>query len=371
MAQSEHLAPVQHPKVAYDARFSLGRYRGMGRFLRQLIAGYEQDFIGFCARGESDPTLNLVARGFRFFPLWEQVSLPSLVRKYRTDLFLAPYNTGPLWLPRTVKLLLVLHDLIFLEDLPSSPSLYQNLGRAYRRAITPRILDRANTIVTVSNYTKEQLVTRHGIAEHKIRVIPNSLEEKWFQPGKPPRDRDPYIFMVSGEAPSKNLGRALESYALYKKGFGDQAARLRIAGVHTSFHKRYRSLARQLGVDERVELLEYLPDSQLLELYQGAALFWMPSLMEGFGIPVLEAMASGAPVLTSASTSLPEVGGDAAVYVNPRSVTDMADALSRLMADSKLRQNMSTAGREQARKYHPEGVKQRIRQLWTSLGVGR
>ncbi len=357
-------------RVGYDARLAMGNYRGMGRFLRQLIAGHEREFLGFCASGEGDPSLNLIARGFRFFPLWEQISIPSLVRRFRTDLFVAPYNTGPLRLPKAVTLLLVVHDLIFLEDLPFSPSLYQNLGRAYRRAITPRILGRANAIVTVSNFSKEQLATRCGVSEDKIWVIPNTLEDKWFQPSKNPRDRDPYIFMVSGQAPSKNLVRAMESYALYLKRFGDKAARLKVGGVDSSFHQIYRSLASRLGVEERVELLEYLPDSQMLRLYQGAELFWFPSLMEGFGIPVLEAMASGTPVLASASTSLPEVGGNAASYANPRSVTDMADALSTVMTDFDLRQNMSAAGREQVAKFHPDVVKQRIRQLWISLGVG-
>jgi glycosyltransferase involved in cell wall biosynthesis len=356
--------------VAYDARMAIGQFRGMGRFLRQLIAGYEREFLGFCASGEGDPSLNLIARGFRFFPLWEQVSIPSLVREFRTDLFVAPYNTGPLRLPKTVKLLLVVHDLIFLEDLPSSPSMYQNLGRAYRRVITPRILDRANAVLTVSNFSKERLVTRCGVSDHKICVIPNTLEDKWFQPSKNARDRKPYIFVVSGQAPSKNLAGALESFALYAKRFGDKAARLKVAGVDRSFHEIYRSLANRLGVGGQVELLEYLPDSEVLKLYQGAELFWFPSLMEGFGIPILEAMASGTPVLASASTSLPEVAGNAAIYVDPRSVTDMADALSSVMTDADLRQDMSAAGREQVAKFHPDVVKQRIRQLWISLGVG-
>lgn len=342
----------------------------MGRFLRHLIAGHEQEFLGFCASGEGDPSLNLIARGFRFFPLWEQISIPSLVRRFRTDLFVAPYNTGPLRLPKSVTLLLVVHDLIFLEDLPSSPSIYQNLGRVYRRAITPRILNRANVIVTVSNFSKEQLVTRYGVSEQKIRVIPNTLEDKWFHPSKNDRDRERYILMVSGQAPSKNLGRALESYSIYLKRVGDKAARLKVAGVDRNFHRIYFSLAERLGVDDELELLDYLPDSEMLKLYQGAELFWFPSLMEGFGIPVLEAMASGAPVLASASTSLPEVGGNAAMYADPRSITGMADALSTVMADSALRQAMSAAGREQAAKFHPDVVQQRIRQLWISLGVG-
>lgn len=349
---------------------AIGQFRGMGRFLLQLIAGHEQEFLGFCASGEGDPSLNLIASGFRFFPLWEQVSIPSLVRRFRTDLFVAPYNTGPLRLPKAVKLLLVVHDLIFLEDLPSSPSIYQNLGRAYRRAITPRIVGRANAIVTVSKFSREQLITRCGVSEDAIWVIPNSVEDKWFQPSNSAGDRHSYIFMVSGQAPSKNLGRALESYAIYLKRFGDKAARLKVAGVDRNFHRNYLSLAKRLGVDERMELLQYLPDSEMLKLYRGAELFWFPSLMEGFGIPVLEAMASGTPVLASASTSLPEVGGNAAMYADPGSTSDMADVLSRVMADSGLRQSMSAAGREQAAKFHPDVVQQRIRQLWISLGVG-
>lgn len=352
------------PRIAYDARLSLGQYRGMGRFLRQLIAGHERDFVGFSATGEQDPSLNLVSSGFHFFPLWEQLSIPSLARQHNIDLFLAPYNTGPLRLPHHVKLLLVVHDLIYLEPLPPSVSLYQNLGRAYRRIIAPRVLGRANTIVTVSNYSKERLVTRFGVAPSKIWVIPNSLDDRWFTLDSQPHLNDSYIFMVAGEAPNKNLKRALEAYALYRVTNKDASRGLKVAGVKSGFHQVFRSHAQNLGINEHVDFLPYLSDSEICTLYRGAELFVMPSLMEGFGIPVVEAMASDIPVLASSTTSLPEVGGEAARYFDPTSVQGMAQAISDLMADPAARLQMSKLGREQVRKFHPEVVNRKIREFW-------
>ena len=104
-------------RIGYDARLALGNYRGMGRFLRLLIAGREAELIGLCAAGDVDPTLQLLAAGPQFYPIWEQAWLPWLALRERLQILICPYNTAPLLLPRRVKLVLVVHDLIFLDAL--------------------------------------------------------------------------------------------------------------------------------------------------------------------------------------------------------------------------------------------------------------
>jgi glycosyltransferase involved in cell wall biosynthesis len=354
-------------RIAYDARLSLLPYRGMGRFLRLLIAGREQELLGFCATGEQDEALNLVASGHSFYPLWEQVSIPSLVRSYKIDTFLAPYNTAPLRLPKDVKLVLVVHDLIFMGDLPLSRSLYQNVGRLYRRLVVPWAIQRADVIVTVSQYTALQLRSRFALDSSRIHVIPNSIGKEWFTTETPPDSTARYVLVVAGEAPSKNLSRAIAAFARCRKLDGDFLLRLKVAGVRDKYHPLFQAEARRLGVADFVDFLAFIPDRELRLLYRQAALFLMPSLSEGFGIPVLEAMASGTPVAASSATCLQEIGGDSARYFDPYSVEEIAATMCTILDSSTIRSEMSKQGRIQSQKFHPDAVVERVRSLWLEI----
>jgi glycosyltransferase involved in cell wall biosynthesis len=358
-------------RAAYDARFSLGHYRGMGRFLRLLIDGREKDFLGLCARGEGAPSLNLIASGSRFYPLWEQFSVPRLLRNQNIEVFLAPYNTAPLRLPRAVRLVLVVHDLIFLDRLSLSRSLYQNAGSLYRRLIVPQAVRRSHVIVTVSRYTSNRLTAVLGVAPSRIRVIPNSLDEAWFLADTAHRTAHRYVLVVAGEAPSKNLPRGLAAFARCVSLLKDDSLELKVAGVKEKFHRLFRAEARRLGVADRVDFLRYLPDEEMRSLYRNATLFLMPSLAEGFGIPVLEAMASGTPVAASASTCLQEVGGNAVRYFDPISIEDMAATMRDILTNPALQAAMSEAGSVQAKKFHPTLVRQQVHSFWAELESAR
>jgi glycosyltransferase involved in cell wall biosynthesis len=358
-------------RTAYDARFSLGQYRGMGRFLRLLIDGHEKSFFGLCASGEGDPSLNLIASGPRFYPFWEQFSVPRLLRNHSMDVFLAPYNTAPLRLPRRVRLVLVVHDLIFLDRLPFSQSLYQNAGGLYRRLVAPQAVRRSERILTVSSFTSNRLTAVLGVEPGRIRVIPNSVDEAWFFAGGAHKTTDRYVLVVAGEAPSKNLLRGLAAFACCLSLRKDESLKLKVAGVKEKYHPLYRAEAHRLGIAERVEFLSYLPDEEMRRLYRNAALFLMPSLAEGFGIPVLEAMASGTPVAASASTCLQEVGGNAVRYFNPISIEDMAASMRDILNDPALQIAMSESGRMQARKFHPALVREQVHGFWAELESAR
>jgi glycosyltransferase involved in cell wall biosynthesis len=354
-------------RIAYDARMSLGDYRGMGRYLRALIAGREHSLTGLCASGEDDRNLRLVARGMRFHPLWEQVSIPRLLRERCVDVFLAPYNTAPLRLPPGTRLLLVVHDLIFMEPLPPSRSLYQNVGRIYRQVVAPHAIRRADLIVTVSRYTAEQLVSRFGVDERDVRIIPVSIGPEWFSGAVEPREPATTVLTVAGEAPSKNLHRALEAFAICRRQMSGSPLRMQVAGVKWEYHRVFQELAHSLGVDDLVEFLPYVSDATMHALYRAADVLLMPSLAEGFGIPALEAMAAGLPVASSSATSLPEVGGDAPLYFDPRSTGEMADVLRRVLADRALRREMSHRGRMQASRFHRDAIRPKIEAFWDEV----
>jgi glycosyltransferase involved in cell wall biosynthesis len=346
---------------------SLGSYRGMGRYLRMLIAGRESSLLGLSAAGETDPDLPLVARGVRFHPLWEQVCVPRLLQERKIEVYLAPYNTAPLRLPPDTRLVLVVHDLIFMEPLPPSRSLYQNAGRMYRRIVAPHAIRRADMVVTVSQHTARQLTSRFDVDEQRLRVIPNAVSPEWFGNPAEPREQAQLVLAVAGEAPSKNLHSALAAFALCAQRMRARGLRMKVAGVKPAFHAPFLAHANSLGVGATVEFLPYLSDEHMRGLYREADVLLMPSLAEGFGIPVAEAMACGVPVAASHATSLPEVGGDAAQYFNPQSVEEMAAVLRQVLEDYTLRRQMSERGRMQARRFHPHAVQKDVEIFWRDV----
>ena len=355
-------------RIAYDARFAIGQYRGMGRYLRRLIAGREQELLGFCAGGEYDHALRLVADGPSFYPLWEQVAIPRLVRRHGIEVFIAPYNTAPLTLPRETSLVLIVHDLIYMQSSAASRSMYQNSGRIYRRLIVPHAIHRADVIITVSKFTASSIVARFGIELERITILPNSIGQEWFASSASAVQTQEYVLTVAGEAPSKNLHRAIEAFAACCDAGANPCLRMKVAGVKPAFHGTFAAQARALGIGDRVEFLPYLGDQEMRDIYRGASALFMPSLAEGFGIPVLEAMASGIPVAASNVSSLPEIGGDAACYFDPLSTRDMAESLLRILGDSGLRARLVDLGRIQARKLHPSVVHAAVQDFWSDLG---
>lgn len=353
--------------VAYDARMSLGNYRGMGRYLRALIAGREHSLVGLCASNEDDAGLRLVADGMRIHAMWEQVSIPRLLWQHGLNVLIAPYNTAPLWLPPATRLVLVVHDLIFMERLPLPRSLYQNAGRIYRRLVTPRAVQRADIIVTVSKHTARKLMSRFAVEAQRLRVIPMSIGEEWYASPAEARERQRLVLTVAGEAPHKNLRRALQAFARCQSLLGTPQVRMKVAGVRPAYHAMFGAEAKRLDIAPSVEFLPYLSDGEMRRLYREAAVLLMPSLAEGFGIPVLEAMASGLPVAASHAGSLPEVGGDAALYFDPLNVEAMADTLTRILQDGALRTRMEERGREQAQRFHPSVMGRKIECFWEEI----
>jgi glycosyltransferase involved in cell wall biosynthesis len=160
----------------------------------------------------------------------------------------------------------------------------------------------------------------------------------------------------------------LEAFALCRNHIENSFLRMKVAGVKSAFHPVFAAQAQAFGVGDYVDFLPYVTDEQMRELYRGATALLMPSLAEGFGIPVLEAMASGIPVAASRAASLPEVGGEAALYFEPTSAEQMAQVLHQIIFDSRLRVRMVELGRIQAQRFHPDVVREEIQALWKDIG---
>ena len=352
-------------KIAVDAYYLAGRLRGMARFAQMLLQSLPEEYrIALPARRDGC-ALSFLTKDQKWFPVWEQCLLPSQARQTNADFLLCPYNTGPLW-ASSPPVIVAIHDLIFLdENLGSSPSTVQNLGRHYRKFVGRRIAEKSHRVITCSNYSKGQIVALFRLDPAKIVVIPNVVGEEWFEESPKPDLDAPYILAVAGEAPSKNARRLIEAMALLHARLPQLT--LKIAGVSSRFQAAFVELAQQHGVGSRVELLPYLEDAELRAAYRGASAFVCPSLAEGFGIPLLEAMASGIPVSSSNATSLPEVAGDCALYFDPLDPFAMAAAMETSVDGSVNTRQRAAVGRERAAQFTLAAVQGGITQFWRSL----
>ena len=357
-------------KFAVDARWMVGNYRGMGQYAHGIISPIKHNIVALLPEGSYATDMSAISQGHPFFPYWEQRALPQLCITHGVDEILCPYNTGPINLADSIKMTLVVHDLIYLEPwlkLPPSISPYQTLGRIYRRFIVPKAVQRANKIITVSEYTRTLICERFSVAEKDVVVIPNSLDSSWYSGDQISSfERGRYLLTVSGEASSKNLPALLRAFKLFKRRGGNSVfdVKLRIVGIKQAYQQHFFKIAQGLGIESFVMFEPFLTEDALKELYKKAWLFVMPSLYEGFGIPVLEAMACGTPVVCSDTTSLPEVVGEAGWLFDPRDAADMADKIYLAWTDELERSKRIQLGIERASVYSRKNVEKEIKKFW-------
>jgi glycosyltransferase involved in cell wall biosynthesis len=344
-------------RVGYDGQAFLSPNGGTGKGLqlRNLLGPYLHRFTGFASNSPNPSSVSLIQEGAARYNVWQQFSLPVSLRRHNIDVFLAPYNTAPFFLPSGVELLLVLHDTILLKDFRKA-DWKGKLRDRYRRMQIPASVTRARVVVTVSQHARSEIL--EAFPKANVRVIPCTIDEGWFQP-KALSNREGYLLMVTSSAPHKNAMGAIEAYAGYVRRAGGQAHPLKIVGLSKEAES-YRAKTQSLPV----EYVPFVTETELLELYRNAAALLFPSFAEGFGIPMLEAMATGTPVIAARATSLPEVGGDAAVYFDPESQEEMTSAIERVLGDASLRQEMARKGLAKAEEYRPAVIGKQVAAFW-------
>lgn len=345
-------------RVGIDARLA-GYRRGMGNVVYNYLLQLAQITPDICftlylddARTEvpEGPGLRKRVIGPGFYPLWEQVVLPRKALEDRLDILHSPANTGPVGLSNKIKMVLTIHDVMYLlppTELPRPSKLYQRLGRAYRAKIVPGAARRADRVVTMSEYSKQDINRRLGLENKKVDVVYLASGLTLPRPTSSAPGR--YLFALGATDPRKNTPRLIEAFSLINPA--SYAGELRIAGLSTEDVRTFSEVARQYGVADRVRFYGFVSEPELAGLYAGADVFVYPSLYEGFGLPVLEAMQYGAPVVCSDTTSLPEVAGDAALLVNPRSAQEIASAIQQVLNRPELRRDLVVRGLARARAF--------------------
>jgi glycosyltransferase involved in cell wall biosynthesis len=286
------------------------------------------------------------------FKLWFDVAVKRALKKYQIDLFFSP--DGYLSLTTNVPQVAVIHDLNFVhypQDIPRK-------HRSYLLRNFPRFARKAQHIVTVSNYSKADLIQTYGIASENITVGYNGAAD-WFQPVESERQEVirakyasglPYFLSVGSLHPRKNIVRLLQAFDTFKAQSGSET-QLVIVGDSYYWSAEMKKTLEHMRFKEAVRFTGHVQPEELVGLYGSARALVFVSYFEGFGIPLVEAMRSGCPVIAGNRTSLPEVVGDAGKLVDPFQVTEITDAMMELDANSDLRESYIQRGYAQAEKF--------------------
>ncbi len=286
--------------------------------------------------------------------LYEQLVLPGLLDgENDLDVVFCPTNVLPLLVRKPA--VLTIHDLSFM----GYPRKFPLLNRLYYHVMYRLSARRALMIVAISNHTKADLVRWLGVPPDKVKVVYPGISERFRreydaeivrQVLEKHDVRKPYVLFVGTLDPGKNAVSLIEAYARLVGEF-DARYNLVVVGQQGRHYRQAFDAVRRLGLEGKVLFTGFVPDDELPSFYRAAALFVFPSLYEGFGLPVVEAMACGTPVVASNSSSLAEVAGDAALLFDPLDVNGMFGCMRRVLEDDAFRRELGARGMERARAF--------------------
>jgi len=282
---------------------------------------------------------------------WEQVILPFLLVRHKIDVFHSMVNVLPFWCP--AKSVVTIHDLIAIECAES-----RNFKKNLYHKLMAKTTKKANRIIAVSSSVKKGMHDYFGIPEKKMHVILEAagknfkpLNQKSIKAFQKARNLDfPFILFVGTLEPRKNIKCLIKAFSLLKHKDKIKHKLVIVGGKGWLYDEIFNTI-NKLNLQDEIIFAGSVDHSELPLYYNAADLFVFPSLHEGFGLPPLEAMQCGCPVITSKLSSLPEVVGDAAIKINPHDTNDLANAMQRVLANDKLRKQMAKNGLSQAKKF--------------------
>ena len=302
---------------------------------------------------ENTGNVHIIELSCPSYPLWEQWALPKAAKKYKVDILHCTSNTAPLWCD--IPLVLTLHDIIFLEPRDKqNHSLYQNMGWLYRRLDVPRILNKCQRIITVSNFELENIVEKLKIPRERMAMIYNGYNE-WFKQIKDTENicqkyisEKGYFFFLGNTDPKKNTERTLVAYSNYLR-LSNVKRKLLMADLDSAYLNSIIQRNHIENIRDNIVMPGYIVNSDLPYIYNGAFAFLYTSLRESFGIPLLEAMACGTPVITSNTSSMPEIAGTDAILIHPENSEEITQMMLRLETDEVFYKKQEQIGLNRAK----------------------
>lgn len=326
---------------------------------------------------ETDNFKIVVLKGLAY-PIWEQILLPRAAKRYGCELLHCTSNTAPI--RSTVPIMITLHDIIYMEKsiwkiLWGSGSAYQKFGNIYRKWVVPKVLKQSKSIITVSNFEKARISEFFKLEnDHQLRAVYNGVSAH-FKPLDEIQTAairikyslpENYCFFLGNLDPKKNTPNTLKAFALFVKRSGIKPKLVMIDFKPADLEKILQEIDEP-ELLQHIHILGYVPNVDLPGIYQLSQFFLYTSLRESFGIPMLEAMACGTPVITSDSSSMPEIAGDAAILVDPNDVESMADAMLNLTQDDAMRNQHIEKGMLRAKEFSWSTMAEKVHAIYQEI----
>lgn len=309
------------------------------------------------------------------YPTWEQFALPKAARKEGCDLLHCTSNTGPIW--SKTPLVTILHDIIYLESISifkKAGTWYQKLGNMYRRWVVPPVVRKSKRVATVSNFEKERIKKFMGLGDNLVAIY-NGVGEHF----KPVTDKsdlemakkkyelpDRFMFFLGNTDPKKNTPNVLKAFAEY-----NEQSKLKYKLVMLDYEEEaLRNILTDIGhpkIRKDIHLTGYVVNTDLPAIISQCKVFLYPSLRESFGIPILEGMACGVPVITSNTSSMPEIAEDAALLVDPHKWEEIRNAIEKVLNDEKLKAQLIKKGLARVKHFSWKKMAERYLDLYKEV----
>ncbi len=321
---------------------------------------------------------HIVELGGGPYPSWEQIALPKAAKKYGCDVLHCTSNTAPV--NSKIPLIITLHDIIYLESISifkKGGTWYQKLGNMYRRWNVPRVVKKSEYIITVSHFEKNRIKSffgfpeddkrlvaiYNGVSEHFVKITDlselNRVKEKYQLP-------DNYAFFLGNTDPKKNTRNVLKAFSDYLKTPNPPMKLVMLDYEKSALDALLAEIGDKQLINH-IHLTGYVVNTDLPAIYSQCKLFLYPSLRESFGIPMLEAMRCGSPVITSNTSSMPEVSGGAALIIDPYKAEEITEAMIKLVQDEKLRDDIIQKGFLQAEKFSWQAMAREVLNLYKDI----
>jgi hypothetical protein len=360
-------------RIGIDARFYGPLGKGLGRYTQEVVDNViamdkENEYIIFLSQDNfeefrANERVKKVLAPVRWYTLAEQILMPFYIWREKLDLIHFPHFNVPIFTP--IKFVVTVHDLILtkfstVRATTLSPFFYKIKNFSYKIVIWLAV-KRAQIVITVSQFTKDDIISQFKVSPQKVRVTYEGVAS--FQPEKTEKNicddkkvllgyniRDPFLLYVGNAYPHKNLeGLVSVFYSLHKK---NKNLSLVLVGKKDYFYSRVEEFTKKYWIkNSPIVFPGFVPDEKLAILFRNALTYVFPSFYEGFGLPPIEAMAHGCPVVSSDKSSLPEILGEAAVYFNPEDKEEMFNCIEEIMNDEKLRLSLIEKGYKQIKNY--------------------
>ncbi|SHG02793.1 glycosyltransferase family 4 protein [Flavisolibacter ginsengisoli] len=345
--------------------------------LQQL--DYKNEYVIFSRKGVDDNTIvetsNFTLDKFSALTYvdWEQFQLPGKLKSRKIDLLHCTANTAPL--KCSIPLLLTLHDIIYLENVDFKGTAYQNLGNLYRRWLVPKIVNKASLILTVSEFEKQNILERLPSTEGKVQVLYNGVSPQFNNNYSQKQVEElrtefnlpaQFVMFLGNTAPKKNTLNVIKAYVdLCLKH--ENKIPLVLLDYKKELVIRILEELKQPGLIDMFIFPGYVPHHKIPLVYNAATLFLYPSLRESFGLPILEAMACGTPVITSSTSSMPEIAGDAALLVDPYKPAELTAAMHKSLTNNNLLADLKERGLKRASCFTWKASAEKLLQIYESL----